>query len=289
MKYLVVKGWLGFGDRMESLQMAVKFALDHKLQIYVDWRDSMWTHGDEDFYTYFKLVNIPVINSLSDIPEDATVYPPFWKDKLNQQLSNEFFNEHIKEDIHIGQLNKVYPADVIVSTLNYRTIYNDLSFFADVFRVIDPNVKDKLNQRKQKLPLANAWGIHIRGTDRTNSKNRDMAIQSIASHVTTMGGLNGVKMIAVSDDKDCLAIWKRFYPDTIVASELSISQTSLKGNHNLAKDSLSVSKYQMNVDMLTDFFTLASCSRIFSTFKSGRFFKEALRLSPHVDKMFSFQ
>jgi hypothetical protein len=287
MKYLVVKGWLGFGDRMESLQMAVKFALDHKLQIYVDWRDSLWTHGDEDFYTYFKLVNIPILNSLSDIPEDATVFPTFWKDKLNQQLSSEFFNEYIKEDMHVGQLNKIYPGDVIVSTLNHRTLYKDLSFFANVFRVIDPNVKDKLNQRKQKLPLANAWGIHIRGTDRTNSKNRDMAIQSIASHVTTMGGLNGVKMIAVSDDKECLAVWKRFYPQTIVASELSISQNSLKGNHNLGKDSLSVSKYEMNVDMLTDFFTLASCSRIFSTFKTGRFFQEAQRLSLHVNQIFS--
>ena len=286
MKYLVVKGWLGFGDRMESLQMAVKFALYYKLQIYVDWRDSMWTHGDEDFYTYFKLVNIPVLNSLSDIPEDATVFPPFWKDKLNQQLSNEFFNEHMKEDMHIGVLNKVYSADVIVSTLNYRTIYNDLSFFADVFRVIDRNVKDKLNQRKQKLPLANAWGIHIRGTDRITN-NRHMAIMSIASHVTTMGGLNGVKMIAVSDDKESLAMWKRFYPDTVVASEMVMSQNSLKGNHNLEKESLIVSKYEMNVDMLTDFFTLASCSRIFSTFKTGRFFQEAQRLSPHVSKIFS--
>jgi hypothetical protein len=44
MKYLVVKGWLGFGDRLETLKMAVKFALDHKLQIYVDWSDEMWSH-----------------------------------------------------------------------------------------------------------------------------------------------------------------------------------------------------------------------------------------------------
>jgi hypothetical protein len=285
MKYLVVKGWLGFGDRMESLQMAVDFALKHKLQIYVDWRDSMWTHGTEDFYTYFKLVNIPVLNSLNDIPEDATFYPTFWKGKLNQHLSTEFFNENMKEDMHIGQLNKEYPADVIVSTLNNRIIYNDLTFFANVFRVIDPNVKAKLSERKQKLPLSNAWGIHIRGTDRTNSKNRDLAIQSIASNVTTMGGLNGVKMIAVSDDKECLAVWRRFYPETIIASELSISQNSLKGNHNLSKDVLGVSKYEMNVDMLTDFFTLASCSRIFSTFKTGRFFREAQRLSPHVNKI----
>jgi hypothetical protein len=285
MKYLVVKGWLGFGDRMECLQMAVEFALKFNLQIYVDWRDSIWTHGDEDFYTYFKLVNIPVLNSLNDIPEDATVYPAFWKGKLHQQLSNEFFNENIKEDMHIGLLKQEYPADVIVSSLFHRKIYSDLKFFADVFRVIDPNIKSKINERKQKLPLANAWGIHIRGTDRTNNRNRDLAIQSLAANVTMRGGLNGVKMVAVSDDKECLAVWKRFYPNTIVASELSISQSSLKGNHNLSKDALSVSKYEMNVDMLTDFFTLASCSQIFSTFKTGRFFREAQRLSPHVNKI----
>jgi hypothetical protein len=285
MKYLVVKGWLGFGDRMESLQMAVDFALKNNLQIYVDWRDSTWTHGTEDFYTYFKLVNIPVLNSLSDIPEDASVYPTFWKGKLDQQLSNEFFNEHGKEDINIGILNQQYNADVIVSTVTNRQIYSDFTFFANVFRVIDPNVRSKLNERKQKLPLANAWGIHIRGTDRTNGRNRDLAIQSIATNVTMHGGLSGVKMIAVSDDKECLEVWKRFYPNTIVASELSISQSSLKGNHNLSKDALSVSKYEMNVDMLTDFFTLASCSQIFSTFKTGRFFREAQRLSPHVNKM----
>jgi hypothetical protein len=100
-----------------------------------------------------------------------------------------------------------------------------------------------------------------------------------------MGGLNGVKMIAVSDDKECLDIWKRFYPDTIVASELSLTTSSLKGNHNLNKDTLTVTKDEMNVDMLVDFFTLASCSRIFSTFKTGRFFREAQRLSPLMNKI----
>lgn len=287
MKYLVVKGWLGFGDRMESLQMAVEFALKHNLQIYVDWRDSMWSHGDESFYTYFKLVNIPVLHSLEDIPTDATYFPTFWKDNLDKQLSAEFLESTKNDNVHIGQLLKEYQADVIVSTLHNRTIYPDLTFFANIFRVIDPNVRQKLNERKQKLPLAQAWGIHIRGTDRTNSRNRDQSIQYIASHVTNMGGLNGVKMIAVSDDKECLAVWKRFYPDTIVASQLSITQNSIKGNHNLSKDMLTSSKYDMTVDMLADFFTLASCSRIFSTFKSGRFFREAQRLSPHVTKIFN--
>jgi hypothetical protein len=74
MKYLIVKGWLGFGDRLESLKMAVRYALKYNLKIYVHWTDSMWCHENENFYTYFKL-NMPSLDSLDDIPEDATVYP----------------------------------------------------------------------------------------------------------------------------------------------------------------------------------------------------------------------
>ena len=83
MKYLIVKGFMGFGDRLESLKMAVAYALKHNLQIYVDWRDPLWSHGDNDFYTYFKLVNMRVLKSLNDIPADASYYPPFWKDCIH--------------------------------------------------------------------------------------------------------------------------------------------------------------------------------------------------------------
>ena len=39
MKYLVIKGWLGFGDRLESLKMAIAFAQVYNLKVYVDWSD----------------------------------------------------------------------------------------------------------------------------------------------------------------------------------------------------------------------------------------------------------
>ena len=79
MKYLVVKGWLGFGDRLESLKMGVKFALENNLQIYVDWTDRFIRDKDESFYTYFNFVNMPTLKSLDDIPADATVYPEYAK------------------------------------------------------------------------------------------------------------------------------------------------------------------------------------------------------------------
>jgi hypothetical protein len=279
MKYLVVKAWLGFGDRLESLKMAVAFAMHYKLQIYVDWSDEMWSHGEENFYTYFKL-NIPTLNSIDDIPEDATVYPEYWQGKLKDKLTKELVDQSKELNLNIGVLNKDFGADVVVfSSIGYRTLYPDSKFFAEVFRVIDPRILNKLRGRN----LRNTWGIHIRGTDRLRPNKRILSVQSLVSLVVTHGALNGPRMVVVSDDKENAEIWKRFFPQSVLMSDLSLQQNSLAGNHNLSKESLKVSKDEMNVDMLVDFFTLASCDPIFTTCKDSRFAHEARRLHPFVN------
>lgn len=285
MKYLIIKGWLGFGDRLESLKMGIDYALHHKLTVYVDWRDSTWSHGNEDFYTYFKLINIPQISSLSEIPENATVYPEYWKDKLDQSISNEMFNTPIP-NLDLGLLTKdvTFPGDVIVmSSIGRRLIYPDSRFFANVFRVADSRILQKVNQRKQRYPLHQSWGIHIRGTDRLKPNRRDLSIQSLVSVLVNRGALNGQKMTVVSDDKDSIAVWKRFFPDAYITSELSLQQSSSLGNHHVTKDKLQFTKDEMNVDMLVDFFTLTHTQQIFSTYKDSRFAQEARRLHPFVN------
>lgn len=287
MKYLVVKGFLGFGDRLESLKMAVKYAIDNNLQIYVDWRDPMWSHGSEDFYTYFKLVNMPVLNSLSDIPEDASYHPAFWKGNLDKHITFEFLQEHASDNLILGLLDKPYDADVVVfMNCDKRYLYSDSSFFGNVFRVIDNRILSKINYHSSRKPLAQSWGIHIRGTDRASGPNRrSLSIQSIVTHFTSMGGLNVQNIVAVSDDIEQLSIWKRYYPNTYVISEVSLQNSTIAGNHNVSKEKLHSSKDEMNVDLLVDFFVLASCDRIFSTFKDSRFGKEATRLHPFVRQM----
>jgi hypothetical protein len=286
MKYLVVKGWLGFGDRLESLKMAVAYAKNYNLKIYVDWSDSMWSHGTENFYTYFKLL-IPSLESLDDIPADATVYPEYWKDRLKEPITQELLNsEKGQLGLNIGLLNKEFPADVVVfSSIGIRTLYPDSKFFADVFRLVEPTVLQKVRQRKQAYPIEKSWGIHIRGTDRLRPNKRMLSVQSLVSLVVNHGAMNGPHMTVVSDDKENATVWKRFYPQSFLASELSVQQESLAGNHNLSKDSLKFTKHQMNIDMLADFFTLASTFQIFTTCKDSRFTQEARRLHPFVNTM----
>jgi hypothetical protein len=144
-------------------------------------------------------------------------------------------------------------------------------------------ILQKIRERKARFPIAQSWGIHIRGTDRIKKGYRSMSVQALCSLVTCQGALNGVKMTVVSDDKENLKIFKNYYPDSFIASELSIQQESIKGNHNLGKDSLNFSKDVITVDLLTDFFTLALCDRIYSTVKDSRFYKEAQRLHPVIN------
>lgn len=283
MKYLVVKGWLGFGDRLETLKMATKFALDHNLKIYVDWKDEMWSHGDESFYTYFKFVNMPVLESLDDIPEDATYYPEYWKDHIKEPLTMDIINKKQELGLDLGILGKEYPADVVVvSSIGHRMLYEDSRFFANVFRVVDQRILTKLRQRRSRYPVEQSWGIHIRGTDRLRPHKRSISVQSIASLITCYGGLNGVKLTVVSDDKENAELWKRYYPDSFLVSELSLQQDSIAGNHNLSKDKLKFTKDEMNIDALTDFFTLSLTQRIYTTCKDSRFMQEARRLHPFV-------
>jgi hypothetical protein len=283
MKYLVVKGYLGFGDRLETLKMCVAYAINNNLQIYVDWRDPMWSHGSENFYTYFNLINMPVLKSLSDIPAEASYYPPLWKDRIDEQMSPTFFEAHKNEGLDLGVLHdKKFPADVVVvCSIGMRMLYTNSQFFANVFRVVDQRIVSALRMHKARYPLERSWGIHIRGTDHVHRRKRMLSVQSIVSNVTANGGMSFPNKVAVSDDVENLEIWKRFYPETYVVSQPKT--TSLKGTHNLASGELGFSKDSANVDALIDFFVLASCQRIFSTVKNSRFTAEAQRLRPFVN------
>lgn len=290
MKYLVVKGWLGFGDRLESLKMAVAYAIHYNVQIYVDWRDPMWSHGSEDFYTYFNLVNMPVLKSLADIPEDATYHPKYWKGHLDEQITYDFVQQHKDEGFDLGILKDPYDADVVVfSSMGVRTLYPDSTFFSNVFRVVDQRIIQKVREHKSRYPVEQSWGIHIRGTDRLRPHKRMTSIQSIVANITVNGGMNKAHMVAVSDDKEHLDIWKRYFPNTYVVSQVGVQQslTLGKGNHTLDKNSLTGTKDSANVDMLIDFFILASCQRIFTTIKDSRFTQEARRLHPFVNVILS--
>lgn len=282
MKYLIVKGALGFGDRLQSLKMCVKYAQKHNLIIYVDWSDPIWCHAGESFYSYFKLL-IPSLESLDDIPADATVFPAIWKTNMKKNVIDLITTN---PEVDIGYIqDQVFPADVVVySCSGFRYIYPECSFFTNVFRVIDTRITQKVKFRQQTYQLSSKIGIHLRGTDRTTKISKSHRMAGMNIRMVALGLLNGAKFIAVSDDPEFIQIWKAKYREFPVLTEAGNLGGS-EGVHNKPKESLGVSKDTLNVDLLTDFFTLASCREIVSTAKDSRFGQEAQRMHSVINQV----
>ena len=263
--------------------------MDNDIKLFVDWSDSMWSHGSESFYSYFKLNGVPQLSSLDEIPDDASCFPECWNGNFKRSATEEFLKENPSSKT--PALNQKFlnlPVDVVViSGLGNRLTYADSSFFAKVFRVIHPTILREVKKRQDEYALKNCLGLHIRGTDRLGRKGRELPIQWMALHATTEGGLSGKPMIAVSDDSNSFEIWKRFFPQTKLMSSLSLEESAKKGNHNASKEELKTTKDALNIDCIIDFFTLASCQRLRSTYKDSRFYLEALRLAPFVDTILS--
>ena len=287
MKYLIVKGGpCGFGDRLECLKMYVSFALKHNLQIYVDWVDTIWSHGSETFYTYFDLINIPKLKSIDDIPADATVYPAVWKNRLKEPYTAELAKSN--PEIKLNYTNtQDYGADVVVcSSDGFRYFYeiSNSDFFGNVLRVVDQRIITKVRERQQKYDLKNKVGIHLRGTDRANKVNKTHRMAGITCRMIASGLLNGAKFVAVSDDPEYIKLWKDRYANFPVLTEVG-SLGGSEGVHNKTKDAVGISKDLLNVDLLVDFFTLASCSSTISTSRDSRFANESQRLRKVANKI----
>jgi hypothetical protein len=220
MKVLIVKGWMGFGDRLESLKMCVDYAIQHNRLLYVDWTDSIWSHGNESFYSYFAFINLPQITSLTEIPEDATVFPPFWKGKLDTPLTHEIVNTNSAElDVDIFN-RKAYDEDVLVfSSIGRRNTYVASPFFTDRFRVTDIRIRTKVKERQQKYQLSTKYGIHLRGSDRVSNLDfKVYRMRQISIRLVSLG-ISGHSSVTVSDDPEYIQMWKSRFPDSPILTE----------------------------------------------------------------------
>jgi hypothetical protein len=204
-------------------------------------------------------------------------------------MTDELYNKRDILELNLGILNekKKFDADVIVySCFSNRTLYHDSTFFANVFKVINPKIIEEVSNRQQKYNLQNSIGIHIRGTDRItykSKKGRYLPMQYLAVNVFTYG--RNKNQIVVSDDNESIKFWKTMNPNSTVLSSLSLQNSHKGALHEISSENLGISKNDLNIDMLIDFFTLCSCQRVFTTYRDSRFAAESMRLHPHVNEI----
>jgi len=271
MKFLLVKALMGFGDRLESLAMYIDFCKKNNIKLRVDWSDPVW---GEKFTKYFSLT-IPSFE-LNEVSSVST-YPSFWKGRLAEPLTNENFS---KEN-ELGFITLRDEDLVVAISCGSRTLFPDYRFFGDIFRVIDSRIVTAVRERQQKYNLKDKWCIHLRGTDRFQKPGmKERRFQELFIKLVGRGLLNhGGGCIVLSDDIHLIKMWKARDKSPVLSN---VQDTQGKGLHLSSPEKIGTTKDQLNLELLIDFFTMASCKQIFSTSMDSRFAQMAQRLHPVI-------
>ena len=272
MKFLLVKSLMGFGDRLECLAMCIDFAQKNNMKLRVDWSDSVW--GDS-FYKYFSIgVSSFEMEELTGL----SVYPAYWKDRLDQPLTEEIIKT--TPELELQVLTK-YDADIVVAICTgNRMFYTDYKFMG--LKVIHPRIVDTIQERRRLFNLKDKWGIHLRGTDRFKTKEfRERRFQQLYIKLVHRGLLsNGVGCVVLTDDPEYAKLWSSRDKSPILSKLLD---TESKGIHYSNPKDLGTTKEELNIELLIDFFTLACCKQIFSTTVDSRFANMARHLKPYIN------
>jgi len=99
MRFVILKGVEGFGDRLQCLLQAIRYCKTTHRCLVLDWRDSDWTHDQSiPFEYYFQLVGLHSI-SFSHFIEfwlsqgALSVFPEAWAARLTESGFESFIRD----------------------------------------------------------------------------------------------------------------------------------------------------------------------------------------------------
>ena len=241
MKYLITKGWEGFSDRLQCLSYAVTCSLRYNRTLYVDWTDDIWGNS---FYDYFYFEGLPYIDDYRKIPKGSSVYPHFWNHKL--MLPANVWVYDIKDQLvfDISKCNDF--SDVWVQPgIGYRE-YN-IPLLLKHLR-IRPDIVDSVYTE----PITDLPVVHLRGTDRSFTDEDWARCRQLAPTAYVL-----------SDDTKLIDRWKSESPDSIIISKPMADVTHFSTN---------VDKHQYNLDLLREFYILASAGEAYALNEKSLYF-----------------
>lgn len=281
MKYLLIKGFSGFGDRLEHLTSLIHYLRVSGRTLVIDWTDPVWT-GEEfkkDFYYYFSLTEDIKHTSLIEFKKQflqnkdtMSFFPPFYK-KIIMKRSDENDTEYKVSDL-ITKLIQIIKRncedlkyDVIVCTDLDRRTTGFAKYISKIiykpwimeFIYSDPLI----NFIKQNEVIA----VHLRGADRTKysktnredlcnfSYDYDYYVKEIIKKIP-----EGTKNILLLSDSTFLI--DKFIE--LVDNSINILQTgNLKSTDDTGLHLLKEKTKEIkNLELLKDFYFMTQCKEV---------------------------
>lgn len=185
MRFAVLKGVQGFGDRLQCLLQAIRYAINTERILVVDWRDTDWTHdpGSFGFDDYFRLRAVrsfglrEFLLYLEHHGSTLSVEPAPWRHKLlDWRYQNWIYStifSHAKEDgdeAHNQVITRIldyeqadFDADVVV----LPGVYRRRCFYKDVgLMQLSPWAEQRVQALLAAQPELRRFGydaVHLRG------------------------------------------------------------------------------------------------------------------------------
>jgi len=255
-KFVLAKGFLGFGDRLQALSYSLEIAKRYNRNLYVDWLDDDW---GKSFYDYFYLDGFPPI-----LPT-GSAYPEVWTDDLHRP-AGKWIVQHAKGkpifELNIeGLANATGNEDVWVHpSIGYRSTH-----FPTLVRTLKITCMDKI--KPMMAPEGTQKVVHLRGTDRKVDETRLLKLMD-----------DHPEAVIISDDAVLVDRWKERHPHALVLSDTLVRETST-GSHNMEFNLLAqkynFTKRQLHYRTIADFLTLAYAPEAHALNTDSRYFMMA--------------
>jgi hypothetical protein len=258
---LVLKGWEGLADRLQSLSHCMNYCIKFNAAICVDWRDYMWGQGKRNFSDYFQIVGIPVVSLetvLKRIEEGAKVNPPAYTlSHLEAPPAEIIHFSEFASKIDNNCLKQ--EGDIIVHNSKGTRMWH-LSNLIQNLRIaeeIRPSIISKLS--RLYLPYTS---IHLRGTDRKT----DSTLKFVFDNYDQLPPHAKARSYIISDMRSLTEEWLALHPESHIIDEtapvLKIPPGK-QGTHMLLEEVLEfygITKHELNINTITDFLVIAFAS-----------------------------
>lgn len=291
MRFVVLKGVEGFGDRLQCLLQAIEYADATSRYLVVDWRDDDWSHQDLAFDHYFSLKHVRNFRfdefaALYEFSkQEADIAPRSWRHKVLEKRFRDYIYQPIfgfGDNAIINEISEYrhedFDEDVVVySGVGSRTYhYKHLSKLRLQKWINDRIVSFATEEglRKHSFDV-----VHLRGGSKrwnggvVEDSGLDNAIHERWPHQTAYLDYLHAQLqqtgtiaepIILSDSRELSAEWiKRFGIGRTLEMTCGASN-GVSGIHKLRESDLvgGTSKEQLNYELLRDFVLMLNCRHL---------------------------
>ncbi|MBN2736883.1 MAG: hypothetical protein JXR70_07890 [Spirochaetales bacterium] len=276
-KYVLVKGKAGLGNRMLSSLTGIAYSLLTGRTLIVDWNDGMYADPNINAFPYF--FNLKGVNFQSEIPDYSSIAPLVWKNNLSKSANamvNEFANNKhtsftVLKKFSINPSITGYNEDIVVlfsythqllhmkKALKKSVYFNNCNGLKQIIKlllsdylVLNESIINDIRDFKEKNKFSNILGIHIRYTD------RKVPLQKIINKAKLLLAKHKfAKIFLATDNEIVIQKFKDTFPQIIQKDKWFPTSKETMHSNNACPD-----KIKNGVDALIDMYLLAECDAL---------------------------